>query len=733
MHQNDHPVLHRRAFLKGSMYLGTSLSLLSLTGCQSTTPKDKSKNDVQPQVKKSFHVCPRNCFDQCSLVADQVDGQIVRIAGDMTNPYTAGTPCVKGHTHINVLYHPDRLLYPLKRAGKKGEGKWVRISWEEAYSILTEKLKECISKYGPESITPYNFSGTVGFLSQLGIPWRFFNKLECTKITRTVCNTGGMEALQYTYGDFSSLDPEDYIYTKCYVAWGVNESHSNVHAVKFINKARDKGAKLIVISPYRNPFASQADLFIQPTPGTDAALALGIQHVIINQGLYDKQFVENYTLGFEELKTKVQEFSPSKVAKICGITEEEIYAFVKMYTTNTPGVVRMGFGMQRRVNGGSAIRAISFLPALMGDVGKKGGGFSYVNYLQKPFSFPYLQQSKLLTNPNPRTFNVNQIGKALTGQLETTKQNPIKFLFCFNGNPIPSAPNVNLIKEGLKREDLFTVVYDVFMTDTADYADLVLPASHFFEYEDIYADYLALYVRYSEKALEPIGESKPNVVFFNELAKRMGYTEECFDETFESIMANGVLNKPEFKDVKYAILKEKKWIKIDVGGVWSDHIFKTPSKKIEFYSEKAKAKGLPPVADYVPDQESSDGSPDLYKKYPIHLISPTAAQLLNGQWHNVPYIAESLGEPTITINEKDALSRGIKQGDYVYAFNSRGRVKLKAKVSKGCTKPGVAMSYKSFWEKVIKGNTINSLALDAVGDMGGISTFYTNLIQIEKA
>lgn len=723
----------RRFFLKGSAYLGASLSLFGLTGCSPSKLTSLTQEAQSGNVTQSLHVCARNCFDgQCSFLVDKVDGRAVRMVGDKTNPYTAGTPCVKGHTHINMLYHPDRLLYPMKRAGKKGEGKWERISWDEAYDTIVAKMKEAIAKYGPEAIMPYNFSGTVGFVQQFSMPWRFFHKLGATKITRTVCNTGGMEALQYTYGDFSSLDPETFVKTKLYVSWGANEPNSNVHMIKFVKQARENGAKMIVVNPHRTALASQADMFIQPRMGTDAALALGVQHVIINENLYDKEFVEKYTLGFDQLKEKVQQFPPKRVAEICGITEEEIVTFARTFASIKPSIVKTGLGIQRRTNGGSMIRAISFLPALVGTVGMDGGGFSYVNYWNKPYDFNALMRPDLLPDKKVRVINMNQLGKALNGEIATTKQKPIKVLFNFNGNPLPSAPNINLVKKGLQREDLFTVVYDVYVTDTADYADIILPAPHCMEQEDVFADWYAYYVRYNAPIHKPLGESRPNAQVFSELAKRMGFTDALFDETFESMLKTCNKNMPIHAHVTYEALKEKCWLKIDTGIAYRERKFKTPSGKIEFYSELMAKKGFDPVADYVPDKEGIEKAPELYSKYPIHLTTPCCAQLLNGQWHNEPYLQEIIGEPTITINVEDAKSRGIKEGDYVRVFNDRGEVKLKAKLTKAAVKPGTAMSYKSHWEKYVNGQTINKLALDEVGDMGGISTFYSLLVQINK-
>lgn len=732
--QNVKGTIGRRSFLKGSVSLGVGLSLFGLTGCTPSKGVSATSGVSTGPKTLTWHACPRNCHDTCALISETVDGRIVRIVGDPKNPITAGTPCVKGHTHINVVYHPDRLLYPMKRAGKKGEKKWEKISWDEAYSTITKKFKEAIDQFGSESIMPYTFSGTFGQVQEFGVPWRFWNKIGATNIERTVCETAGMEALAYTYGDFSSSEPEEYAKTKCFVAWGSNESYTNVHAVKFIQQARDNGAKLLVVNPHRHPLASQADLFIQIKPATDAAFALGVANVLINEGLYDKDFVEKYTLGFDKLKDKVQKFTPEKVAKICKITADEVTQFARLYAQSRPSMIRMGYGFQRRVNGGSMVRAISFLPALTGVIGTVGGGFAYINFNHWPMDMTYMMRPDLLGDRKVRTINMNELSKAITGNLPTTKEKPIKALFVFSGNPIPSGTNVNLTIKGLEREDLFTVVFDQFVTDTADYADILLPAAHFLEVEEVNADYLGWYVRYNKPALKPMGESKSNMQVFNELAQHMGYTEDCFKDTVGDVIKGALNSKnPVFKDITYETLQEKHWIHVDLGTPWADHKFKTPSGKIEFYSELAAKKGFDPVAEYVPDKESEENSPELFAKYPIDLITPASPQLLSSEFHNVPYIRSNLGEPVLTMHKTDADARGIKNGDYIFVFNDRGKVKLKVKVGTSAVKPGVAMTFKSYWMKFTNGNTINKLALDEQGDMGGVSTFNTCLVQITKA
>lgn len=735
--QNSKYGFSRRSFLQGSATLCavsvSGLRLFGLTEDERWVDTGATVDITSPRTL-GYNVCPRNCHDTCSLISEKVNGRLVRVVGDPTNPITAGTPCVKGHTHLNVLYHPDRLLYPMKRAGRKGEGKWERISWDEAYDTITTRYKDIIAKDGSEAIMPYTFSGTFGQIHEWGVPWRFFNKIGATAIEREVCLWAGLEALSYTYGDPFGCEPEDYAKAKCFVAWGSNEAYTNVHAVKFINQARDNGAKLIVVNPHRHPLASQADLFIQLRPGTDAAFALGVAKVLIDEKLYDKDFVDNYSIGFDKLQEKVKEYPLPKVAKITGVPEDQIREFAHMYSKNNATMMRIGYGLQRRKNGGTMIRAISLLPALIGSLGVEGGGYAYANLNHWPMDMNYMTRPDLLGDRKVRSINMSQLSRAIANKLPTTQERPIKALFVFSGNPIPSGTNVNMIREGLQRDDLFTVVFDQFVTDTADYADILLPAAHFFEVEEVNADYLGAYVRYNKPVLEPMGESKSNLQVFNELAQRMGYTEPCFKESVADVIKGALNSKnPAFKDITYESLQEKHWFHVNQGNHWAGRKFGTSSGKVEFYSAAAAKKGFDPVAEYVPDIESMEASPALYAKYPIHLVTPASPQLLSSQWHNVPYIKENLGEPTITINKVDAEARGLKPGDYAVVFNDRGKVRLKVKVSESAVKPGVAMSFKSYWEKYTAGNTINRLALDEIADMNGGSTFSTNLVQVAKA
>ncbi len=722
----------RRTFLASSAAMGTSLTLFGLVGCAPTKPTT-STAAASPK-KLTYHACPRNCHDTCTLISEVDNGRIVRVTGDPTHPITAGTPCVKGHCYTTWVYHPDRILYPMKRVGKKGEGKWEKISWDEAYTTIANKFQEIIRTDGSEAIIPYSYSGNLGIINNYGVPFRFWSKLGATNLERAVCSDAGKPATKYTYGQTAGIDPESYARTKLFVSWGINHAATNVHAIKFINQARDNGAKLVEVNPVRTPLGSQADLLIQPKPGTDAALALGMMNVIIQEGLYDKDFVANYTLGFDKLVEKVKQYPVDKVAQITGVPAQTIIDFARMYATTKPAIIRVGYGMQRNTNGGRMVRAISLLPALVGMVGVDGGGYVYINGDYWAFDWKALQRPDLVGDRKLRSVNMNEIGKALLGETKETKGKPIKALFVYNSNPLAISTNTNLIKKGLLREDLFTVVVDPFITDTADYADILLPAATFFEYEDVNQDYLGWYVRLNLPAIPALGEAKSNLEIFAELAKRMGFPEDCFKESAADVIKLALKSgNPLFEGITYDALRERHWMKIKLGTPFADRKFKTPSGKVEFYSEALGKAGFDPVAEHIPPGEGEEKTPQLYAKYPIRFLTPATKNFISSQFHNLSYIKEIYEGPIVFINPADAKQRGISTGQWVYAFNDRGKVRLQAKVSEA-VKPGVAMSAKAPWHKYSpEGTNINALAPDALGDMGGVSTYHTNLVQIAKA
>ncbi|MEA5019266.1 MAG: molybdopterin-dependent oxidoreductase [Gordonibacter sp.] len=698
-----------------------------------------SESGVASKVAESVfrhETCPRNCHDTCSLISEVVDGKIVSITGDMDHPITAGAPCVKMNHYINWVNSPDRILYPMKRTGAKGEGKFERITWEEAYSAIAEKVNEAVEKYGPQAVLPHSYSGNLGFVNNYSAPHRFFYRLGASKLARDICSSAGKAAESFTYGADLGVDPENYAKTSLFVSWGINEAATNVHAIKFIKEMKEAGGKLVVVNPVLTPLANFADLYIRPRPGTDAALALGIASFLIENNLHDAEYVAQFTIGFDELKSKAAEYPLDRVSQITGVSIEDLTELASLYgNTKDSSIIRVGYGIQRNTNGGSMVRAILLLPALMGMVGKDDhSGFVYMNggYWAADLAG---NDGSSLDKKETRTISINQLGMALTGKLDTTKELPVAVLIAFNSNPVAVSSNTDLIREGLMREDLFTVVSDIFATDTVDYADIVLPAATFFEYEDINHDYLGWYLRYNEPAIEPMGECKSNIDTFNGLAKACGFDDVMFNDSASDVIKSLIgEGKGYYEGITYERLQKEHWIKIKAGVPYGDKKFLTPSGKVEFFSEAIAKAGLDPVAEYVPTLESSDGSPELYAKYPLTFLTPSTKNLLNSQMHGVPQIAELMGEPTLFITPQDASARGIADGDRLLVKNDRGQVHLIACVSEHCTAPGVVKAIKSPWpKKEADGKNINALTSDVLTDIGKNSTYHTNLVEVTKA
>lgn len=729
-------LVDRRRFIGLMGAVTAATSLVGLEGFSLSGVGEARANDEVSEPVFKHCTCPRNCHDTCSLICKVVDGKIVSITGDPDNPITSGAPCVKMNHYINWVNSADRILYPMKRVGAKGEGKFERITWDEAYEVIASKINEAVEQYGPQAILPHSYSGNLGFVQNYSAPHRFFYRLGASKLARDICSSAGAAAVPFTYGADFGIDPENYVKTSLYVSWGINEAATNVHAVKFIKQMKEAGGKLIVINPVRTPLANFADLFIRPKPGTDAALALGVANIIIEEGMYDAEYVEQNTVGFDELKTKAAEYPVERVSEITGVSAEDVRALAEMYGgTADSSVIRIGYGIQRNTNGGSMVRAITLLPALMGMVGKDDhSGYVYMNAGYWAVDLGG-NDGSALDPEGTRTISINQLGLALTGGLETTKEIPVTVLIAFNSNPVAVSSNSELIREGLMREDLFTVVSDIFATDTVDYADIVLPASTFFEYEDINQDYLGWYLRYNEPAIEPMGECKSNIEMINGLAKACGFTDEMFDDTAADVIKDLIgPGEGYYEGITYERLQQEHWIKITAGVPFADKAFPTPSGKIELYSELLAEAGLDPVAEYVPTLESEEGSPDLFAKYPLTLLSPSTKNLLNSQMHGVPQIADLIGDPLLFITPQDADQRGIADGDEVIVKNDRGEVHLIARVSETCTAPGVVKTIKCPWPKLSRdGKNVNALTSDVLTDLGNNSTYHTNLVEVSKA
>lgn len=676
-------------------------------------------------AQTKINVCPHDCWDTCSIkVTVDENGKAVKIRGNDEHPVTKGFLCVKVNHYLDRVYHPERILYPLRRAGEKGEAKFERITWEEALKIVTGKFKETIQKYGAEAVLPYSYAGTMGLLNYCSMDRRFFGKMGASKLGRTICSAAGSAALQLTLGQGMGVDPEDMVHSKLIILWGVNPMTSNVHQIPIIEEARKKGAKLAVIDPYKHETARRADLHLQIKPGTDSALALGIMHILIKENRIDRDYIEQFVYGYDELAERALVYPPDKVESITGIPAEQIIEFARMYASVRPSVIRVGYGIQRHTNGGELVRSIALLPALTGAWKEIGGGFLLSN------GGAFAVNRRLLERPdihqgNPREINMIHLASALNDHTE-----PVKMMYVYNSNPASVAPDTNRVVQGLKREDLFLVVHEQLMTETCKYADIILPATTNLEHLDLHISYWHLYAQLNEPAIEPLGEAKPNTETFRLLAKGMGYTEKCFNDSDEDLIRQALQSDhPHMRGITHEALKERRFIKLDFAGnhfMPFKHGFPTKTGKVEAKSEALEKMGLDPIPSYTPPKESRDGSPQLFNKYPLQFLTPAAKHFLNSTFNNVEILRKREKEPTVFLHPDDANERGIVDGDEVRVFNDRGGVKLIARLGDQVS-AGVAIS-PSIWSE----RNVNATTSEAASDMGGGATFHTNLVQIEK-
>lgn len=680
-------------------------------------------------VKKA--VCPHDCWDTCSMLVHVKDGRAVRVMGDPDNPVTRGYLCVKTNHYEERVYSQDRVLYPMRRTGPKGSGQFERITWEEALTEISSRLKQISAEYGPEAILPYSYAGTIGVLHYGSMDRRFFHKLGATRLGRTICASAGSEAIMSVTGLRQGPDPEDMVNAKLIVVWGLNVISSNSHQWPIIQEARRRGAKLVVVDPYRYKGAREADWHISPRPGTDTAFVLGVMNALIAEDLLDHDYIKQYTTGFEQLAQRAAQWTPERAAEVTGIPAEEIRRFARLWHESRPAVLRVGYGLQRHTNGGSIVRAICMLPALTGHWRDAGGGFLLSNSGSYGFNSAALERPDLLPEPKPREINMIELGKALT----EVNDPPVKAMFVYNCNPASVAPNQSKVLAGLSREDLFTVVHEQLFTDTCQYADIILPATTQLEHLDLMYSYWHLYLQLNEPAIEPLGEAIPNTELFRRLAAAMGFNAPCFQDSDEELVRQALgSGSPHLEGITLERLKAEHIIKVKRGPApFAEGGFRTPSGKAEFYSETLARTGHDPVIDYVPPVESVDGSPELAAKYPLHLITPAAHHFLNTTFANQARMMKGEGAPTIYLNPADAKARGLVSGDWVRVFNDRGSVRLQVQVG-DWSLAGVAISPSIWWTRFMPdGVGINVLTADYVADMGGGASFHTNLVQVEKA
>lgn len=680
--------------------------------------------------------CPHDCPDTCALLITVEDGVAVEVKGDPDHPTTAGVLCTKVSRYTERTYHPDRLLHPMKRIGAKGEGKFERISWEEALDTIATRLKE-IAGRDPQAILPYSYAGTMGLVQGESMAARFFHKLGASLLDRTICASAGGEGYKHTVGARIGTDIEQFQNAKLILIWGGNPIASNLHLWMRVQEAKRRGARVIAIDPYRSLTAEKCHQHIALLPGTDAALALGMMHVLIAEGLIDADYIERYTLGFEQLKQRVAEWSPQHTATVCGISANEVEQLAREYgavARSGEGVaIRVNYGLQRTHGGGMAVRNIACLPALVGAWRNPAGGVQLSASDTFPKNGPVLQRPDLLRQP-VRTINMSTIGDELLRDASPDFGPKVEALIVYNSNPVAVAPESSKVMRGFARDDLFTVVLEHFQTDTADYADILLPATTQLEHIDIHATYGHLYMLANNPAIAPMGEAKPNTEIFRQLAVRMGFADACFQESDDAIAAQAFDRRNERAvHFDWDALKRKGWRKLQVPDApFAKGGFPTPSGRCEFYSESMAKSGLDPLPTWIAPYESVASNPELAKRYPLAMISPPQRNFLNSSFVNVKSLRDTEGEPQLDMHPGDAAARGIAKGDRVRIFNDRGSFVAKARVTDKA-RAGLVVGLSIWWKKLATdGKNANEVTSQRLTDMGNGPTFYDVLVEVEK-
>jgi len=710
-------------------------------------------------AKQIVHAaCPHDCPDACGVLITVQDGRATKIQGDAKHPVTRGFLCAKVAKYLDRVYSPDRVLYPLRRMTAKGtspatnaaEGApatevWRRIRWDEALDEITERFRSIIAEFGSEAILPYSYGGTLGALNGASMDRRFFTRLGASELDRTICSSAGEAGLESVMGVKLGTEPEQFVHSRYIIAWASNIHGNNVHLWPYIVEARRKGAKLVVIDPYRTRTAACADWYLPINPGTDCALALAMMHVIIGEGLHDADYVGKHTLGFDDLREKVRAYPPERAAQWTGIAAEDIRKLAREYATTRPAVIRVNYGVQRSDGGGMATRAISMLPCITGSLKEVGGGIHLSTSGAFDLNKTFLRRPDLGPRDRkpPRIVNMVELGKALN----TLSDPPLKALFVYSSNPAAVCPNHNEVVRGLKRPDLFTVVHEQFFTDTTDYADIVLPATTFFEHKDLQAAYGHYYLQVSDQAIQPLGECRPNVELFRALAMRMRFSDECFSQTVDEMIDGALASKNSWlQGITRQRLEREGQVRLNFAASagpsktqpespsapflpFAQGNFRTPSGKAELYSEAMKVLGLDPVAEFTPPSESRHGS--LNATFPLELLARKADNFLNSTFSNEPSVQQMEETDLLEMHSTDARARGIADGDTVRVYNRRGEIFLKARVD-GAVGPGV-VSARLNWAKLSPGlRNINVLTSEKLSDLGNSATFYSVLVDVES-
>jgi anaerobic selenocysteine-containing dehydrogenase len=705
----------------------------------------------QPQRKTFFGGCPHDCPDTCAMIYEVEDGRLVEVRGNKEHPMTRGGLCVKLKDYHDHHYNPDRVLYPLRRTGPKGSRQFVRITWDDAIAEITARWKDIIARYGSQAIMPYSYLGNEGLVQGLTAGDAFFNKLGSTVNEKTFCASGSSTAWLLTVGPTGGVDPESFVHSRYIVIWACNSISTNLHHWPFVLEAQKEGAKVVVIDSYRSRTAKQADWHIMPKPGTDGALAMGIIAEIVRQGLVNKEWVEKHTVGFPELAVRAAEFTPDYVEQVTGVPAEDVARFAREFATIQPSVIRLGVALERHAGGGQTIRAVCAIPALTGSWRHVGGGLLQMPLWEFPIDWARVSRPDFI-RPGTRVVNNLQLGRALTGDMKLDP--PIMGLYIYNTNPVSQAPETNKIARGLSREDLFFVTAEHFVTDTAAYADIILPATMAGEHDDMMFSWGHFYLTINEKAIDPRGEAKSNAEIFRLLAAAFGFDDPQF-KMGDMDLAEHYLkwDAPQMAGIDMEYFRRHGYFHLAVGTP-DDRLphangnFPTPSGKVEFlvkdaknfvasafrmgYEDMQSGEPVDPLPGYVPPRESVATNPKLAETYPLNIVSPKSHGFLNSCYANEKHKIKGQGEQFVMISPKDAAARSIREGDPVRVYNDRGDFEGLARVTDD-VREGVIVATLGYWRSLNRSDgSVNSISSAEFCGLGRAPTFSDNLVQVVR-
>ncbi len=675
-------------------------------------------------------VCPHDCPSQCALQVTVENSRITDVVGDPAHPFTQGVICGKVHDYAERVYGDTRVSTPLRRIGLKGEGRFEPIDWDEALDEIAHRWRRIIAQWGAEALLPFSYGGTLGLVqNRAGHP--LFHALGASRLERTICVSTAYAGWQATLGAVIGSDAEQMVGSDLIVLWGINASHTHINVMTLVKRARRRGAFVICIDPYRTATARQADWHLMPRPGTDGALALGVMHVLIGEGRVDHEYVQRATLGFTALAHHVKQYDPERVARITGVAAEDVVALARRYGATRAAFIRVGIGLSRHDNGGMTCRTLACLPALTGAYADPAGGALLSSGGAFGLRSAALERADLMPEPVPRSINMIQLGRALT---DPDLRPPVKALYVYNANPATIVPNQELVLQGLRREDLFTVVHEQHLTDTTDYADLVLPATTSMEHTDCYRSYGHLHLQLARPVIPPEGQARSNWAVTRDLARVMGLRDPHFAKSEDDLIREALdSGDASVAGITFERLEAERSVRLQVGRPYLPFAngAPTPSGKVEFLSETLAREGLPALPTYVPLVEGPEHAA-LVERYPLQCIVPPNRFFLNSSFSQSERMRRRQRGPAVLLHPADAATRGVRGGDAVLVRSARGEARFTAELTED-TRAGVVVVEGIWWSKHQPGGRgVNALTDDRTTDMGGGPALHSNLVQVER-